>query len=841
MPDVEAAAKLDRASANPAQTCGLKPVSMELRGARVHNLKGIDLDIPLNQLVVVSGVSGSGKSSLAFDTLFAEGQRRYLESFSLASRRKLDRVERPDADRIAHVPVAIGIRSELARGKRSDAGSTVATVAELLDGIRLVFSRIGQIVCPGCGQFVRAQSATDIVRVITDLPAGTRCQLVFAVHNAANNEADNTSVATWLARGFSRGIWGDASHALSGQTEWPKTGTVWLVVDRLVAGQSKPERILESAESALREGKGRCSLLIDLQSDSPSPSLEKVQSIDGKPWRTSHFRRRLECTTCNREFLPLEPRLFDHRSSGGCLTCRGSGVSSDMSVCPDCHGTRFRAEATAVKVANQSIADLCSRTPNAVLKFVLDLNESLQPEVLHQTERIRADIERRLNAVCDLGLDYLTLDRSIETLSGGEFRRLLLAAVIGSGITGTLVVIDEPSAGLAANELPRLVAALRRVLSMRNSVVAVDHAPFVVLAADHLIELGPGAGPHGGQVVYHGTPEGCASVTGTASRTTDIEASPAQNANKEIAGASVPVLSGILRLTNVCHHNLHDFQVDFPLRQLCVVTGISGSGKTSLLTQVLYPAVCDGLGLPCKVTNRGTCVVTGVDQLADAILIDQSPLTKSSRSNPATWLEVFDEIRQTFATTIDARQRGFTAQQFSFNSSSGGRCRSCLGTGLLKQDMQFLPDVTLACPECGGSRYRPEILEVKYRGRSIADVLAMSVSEATSFFRSQPRLQRRFQMLKQIGLDYLVLGQPSETLSGGEAQRLKLAARLAAPSNGGCLIICDEPTTGLHPTDVGRLVTCFRELIGNGHSIVVADNSPELLAASDTVVELVMR
>ena len=376
-----------------------------------------------------------------------------------------------------------------------------------------------------------------------------------------------------------------------------------------------------------------------------------------------------------------------------------------------------------------------------------------------------------------------------------------------------------------------MIAALRRVRDLRNSVIAVEHAPLVVAAADHVIELGPGAGPTGGNLVFQGSPLSIVPLA-TPATVTPAMGSPGGQKTSKITEA------GILSLKHVQHRNLQQVDVVFGVGTLNVVTGPSGSGKTSLVTHVLYPAVRQRLGLGCEISTVGTCSLTGGGEWVDAVLVDQSPLTRSSRSNPATWLEVFDEIRQTFAATIDARQRGFTAQHFSFNSSGGGRCRSCLGTGLLKQDLQFLPDIILVCSECHGTRYRREILEVKYRSRSIAEVLAMSVSEAALFFRSQPRLQLRFQMLKQIGLDYLVLGQPSETLSGGEAQRLKLTARLTAPSRGPCLILCDEPTTGLHPADVGRLISCFRELIANGHTVILADNSPELISAADWVVRL---
>jgi excinuclease ABC subunit A len=824
---------------------------IELRGVRVHNLKSVDLDIPLGKLVILSGVSGSGKSSLAFATLFAEGQRRYVESFSATARQQLERIERPDADRVAHVPPAIAIRSDHSR--RLDRRSTVATIAELLDGVRLLFARLGRVICPGCHREIRAQSAMDVVRAVSAMPAGTRCQLGFS----AADPTDDAPLSNWLARGFSRAIWGGETHDLSKISDRNTGSELWLVVDRIVAGKVTSERLLESAEVALREGGGRCWLM----SDAGISAGHNSMLIDGRRWNVDQFSRRLECTACHREFLPLEPRLFSHVSSGACLVCRGTGVdpgdATENSVCRACNGTRFRDEARAVLLADLSIVDVYRLSPSGVVAFIRDLGEVLPPDERQRTELIRADATHRLNAVCELGLDYLTLNRGTETLSGGELRRLMLSAVIGSRMTGTLVVVDEPSAGLSQQELPLIVAALRRVRELRNSVIAVEHSPFVVAAADHVIELGPGAGPAGGNVVYQGSPrnlselrhgerrlenpvsdnkrsttEAAAALTDDRRRASTIRTPIPSSGRREIPSTKR------LRLTNIEHHNLHDLCVDIALGELCLVTGPSGSGKTSLVVQVLYPAVCRQLGVQNSVTPTGTCELSGGEELVEVVLIDQSPLTKSSRSNPATWLNVFDEIRQTFAATVDAKLRGFTARQFSFNSSSGGCCRSCLGTGILKQDMQFLPDVTLTCSECRGTRYRADILEVKYRGRSIADVLAMSVSDAAVFFRSQPRIQYRFQLLKQIGLDYLVLGQPSESLSGGEAQRLKLAARLAMPVRGSSLIICDEPTTGLHPADVSRLIDCFRELLANGHSVVLADNSPELIAAASQVIEL---
>ncbi|WP_010582884.1 excinuclease ABC subunit UvrA [Schlesneria paludicola] len=812
---------------------------IELRGVRVHNLKSLDLDIPLNQFVVVTGVSGSGKTSLAFDTVLAEGQRRYIESFSVSARRHLERIERPDADRIAHVPVAIPVRGDRRRGGRTDPRTSLAMLADVLDGLSLLYTRKGQIICPGCGREIRAKAPADLVAAVETLGEGTRCQLGFVPPDVVPPE----TAAGWLARGFSRAIWEGVTHDLSVSTAWPESAEKRLIVDRFIAGKSSAARIVESAETAFREGEGRCWLFVEARE---SPSGES-QIIDGRHWEMLVFSRRLECDACQRTFLPLEPRLFNPLSTGACLNCRGTGQlvgedGSESVTCSACSGSRLRDEARAVRVGDHFLPDLLCMTADQILSFLIRLNDA-DPQGHHQSaERIRGDLMQRLTVIASLGLNYLTLGRAADSLSCGEVCRATLAAVLGARVTGALVVIDEPSAGLTPEEIPCVVQALRQLQSLRNSVLVVDHAIALVEASDHVIELGPGAGPTGGSIVYQGPPLPLATSAATGSR----ETRPPKQAATELQIAasgrerqkSRKAKSNALCLRNIEHHTLRQIDIEFPLGQLCVVTGRSGCGKTSLVVQVLYPAICRRLGQSCDVFPQGTCDLTGGDNLIDVALVDQSPLTKSSRSNPASWLNVFDEIRQTFASTKDAKQRGFTGQQFSFNSAQGGRCRSCLGTGLLKLDMQFLPDVTMNCPECGGTRYRPEILEVQYRGRSIADVLAMSVAEAAVFFRSQPRIQSRIQFLQQIGLDYLVLGQPSDSLSGGEAQRLKLASRLLVPHRGASLILCDEPTLGLHARDVERLLVCFRELLASGHSVIVADTSPELIASADAVLDL---
>ena len=806
---------------------------IELRGVRVHNLKAIDLDIPLGQWVVLSGVSGSGKSSLAFDTLFAEGQRRYIESFSASARQYLERIERPNADRIAHVPPAIAIRSDSGR-QRSLARTTVAALAEVDEGLRRLFARVGRVVCPDCGIEVRSHSAEDVVRAARDLADGTRFQLCFPA-----DETDATGgLSAWQARGFSRAIVGEQSRSLDELPLQPSRrrsdGTtvdgddVWLVADRLVAGKATPERLADSAETAFREGAGRCLLLVE---GDGSPTTE-TRTLDGRAWRVLRFNRRWECSACRREFLPPDPQLFVADAGGGCEACRDQARDGSVAPCPICLGSRLRPEALAVRVGGVNLGEVVCLSAHDAAAKLSDVELGLSECELALTRLIRDDIGQRLRIVCDLGLGHLTLSRSAATLSGGEARRLMLAAALGSRVTGTLCVIDEPSAGLHPSELPLVIRAIRRLQELRNSVIVVDHAPEIVRAADHVIDLGPGAGPLGGHVVFAGSP--C--------ELSLIESSATGRVLRERSGASETrtkrTPSDWLTLTNVRHRSFDGLTVRVPLGALCVVSGAGGCGKTSLVVETLFPALCERLGQTCAVTARGLRdSLTGGESLVEAALIDQSPLTRSSRSNAATWIEVFDDIREVFALTGEAKLKGFSPQHFSFNATAGGRCRACRGTGVLRHDMQFLPDVSLTCPECHGTRYRREILEVKYRGRTIADVLAMSATEAATFFRNHPKLQGRLHMLKQIGLDYLVLGQPTDTLSGGEAQRLKLASRLAT-SRGPTLIVCDEPTVGLHPADVSRLVKCFDELLAIGHSLVIIDNSAELRQVADHLIEL---
>ena len=805
------------------------PRQIELRGVRVHNLRGVDLDIPLGQLVVLSGVSGSGKSSLAFDTIFAEGQRRYIESFSASARQYLERIERPNADRIAHVPPAVALRTDSAT-RPFTSRATVGSLAEIDSGFRRLFARLGRVICPACGCDVRSNSAQDIVQTFRGLTAGTRVQLCFrpTVEDGPNGPG------VWLARGFSRAILHGQSKSLDELPDSIGIDAAWIVADRLVAGKATNERVAESADSALREGNGRCLMLLDSISTSVATAGISLQtcSIDERAWQVARFSRHWECASCRREFLPPEIRLFDPGFGRGCAACRDVTLANG-SECGECHGSRLSPEALALRIGGQNLANVLQRTVDQATELCRSFSRDLSPSDLSLSNLIREDIQRRLGFVSELGLGHLILQRPAQSLSGGQSRRLMLSAAIGSRITGTLCLVDEPSAGLHPSEIPLVIRALRRLLEQHNSVIVVDHSPEIIRAADHVIDLGPGAGPLGGTVAFSGPP----------ARLFDVEESATGRAlrsrlNPPTTLRSPRQATGWLMLNNIQHRNLRDLTVRFPLGVLCVVSGPGGCGKSSLVAEVLVPGLRNRFDSTSDPMVKDRCSeIRGGDSLTDVAIVDRTPLTRSSRSNAATWIEVFDEIREVFALTAEARQRGFGPQHFSFNAAQGGRCRACRGTGVLRHDMQFMPDVTLACPECNGTRYRREILDVKYKGRNIAEVLSMSAAEAATFFRNHPRLQARFQMLKQIGLEYLVLGQSTDTLSGGEAQRLKLAARLTS-SRGSTLIVCDEATVGLHPSDVTRLSACFDELLGIGHSIVVIDNNPELLQAADYVIEL---
>jgi len=838
------------------------PPRIELRGVRVHNLQNVNLDIPLGKLIVVTGVSGAGKSSLAFDTLYAEGQRRYVESFSTYSRRFLERFEKPDADRIEPIPPAVAVRQK--SGGRSRR-ATVGTATEIYDHLRLLYARFGSIVCPQCARPVERHTPATALAVLTSLEPGTRFMLCFPVASAGSETAERTGVETsaLAAAGFTRLIVAGRTVAVSEAPPRlsPSEDTL-VVVDRLTAGGTGVERLADSLELAFREGSGACVALVQSVSDASALPAVDRRVVDGVGYEVLSFNTRLVCPGCRRELADPEPALFNFNSPlGACPGCRGTGeITADtvagptVQVCPTCFGTRLRPDALAVRVQGKSIAELVRMTAAELLQFLRESKWSGPNSAGRLLEQILGQVVSRLEYLSAVGLGYLTLDRPARTLSGGEAQRVRLTSAFGSKFVNLLYVLDEPTSGLHPRDTERLLAAIQRLRDAGNTLVIVEHDATLIRHADQVIDIGPGAGRDGGRVLFQGSPAEFAGQLQSA--TADFLAGRRHVAPSNLVPRRSP--TGWLHLAGVEHRNLHDVSVDFPLGVLCVVTGVSGSGKSSLVEETLYPAVVAGLRqraasggdasdeegrnspLPRAVPrdSGGFESMTGLDQIDSVLRIDQSPIGRSARANPASFLNLFGEIRSLFATTAEAKVHNFSARHFSFNSADGGRCETCRGAGSIAIDMQFLPDVVTTCPDCHGTRFRREILEARYRGLSIAEVLALTVRDAFSFFRGRTRLQRRLKVLKDVGLDYITLGQPANTLSGGESQRLKLASFLSRASRARTLFIVDEPTTGLHPADVARLIDCLGQLLAGGHSVIVIEHNLDFIRSADYVIDL---
>jgi excinuclease ABC subunit A len=811
-----------------------------LRGVRTHNLKGIDLDLPLHQLIVVTGVSGAGKSSLAFDTVYAEGQRRYVETFSPYARQFLEKLDKPDADVIEGIPPAIAIGRGHGRHSRR---STIGTITEIHDTLGLLFTRAGQVICRNCGECVVPATPASVSNALDLLPNGTSYGIAFPLEIRAATDR-SALMRSLQAEGFTRLRVGGQAVALDDPSlALPGEGVIDVVVDRLIRGKDAPERRADSIETAFAKGLGRCRILA------------------GEDTRT--YVRGWRCSRCGTDHVEPQPNLFRYNSPlGACPACEGSGRTMELDLarmelehrafkqpvrlflsrwrshqpCPVCHGARLRPEALAVKIEGRDIAALSAMNVRDARAFIAGLSDLRRHPA---AARILTQIESRLGYLGAIGLDYLTLDRPARSLSAGELQRVTLTKTLGSGLVNTLYVLDEPTAGLHPQEIDRLIAILHRLRDQGNTLVVVEHDHALIKASNHVVDLGPGAGEAGGQVLF----------AGPIHRFMEAVDSPTSNylsGRKRIAypTARRPVANRVLRLSGACGNNLKSIDVAFPLGVLCVVTGVSGAGKSTLIEETLYPALRQRIA---RETSSTACYtgLTGGEDLAHAVFLDQSPLARSPRSNPVTYLKAFDEIRKTFAATHDAKLRNYDAGRFSFNVE-GGRCNTCQGAGVLAIDMQFLPDVLIRCPECRGTRYRPEILEITYRGRNIAEVLDLTVRESFGFFRHRRKVQSRLRPLLEIGLDYLRLGQPVSTLSGGEAQRLKLAnflgRSLAALSRAGStqhtLFLLDEPTAGLHPVNVVKLIEALNALVDRGHSLIVIEHNPEVMLCADWIIDL---
>jgi len=934
-----------------------------IRGARTHNLKNIDLELPTRRLIVVTGVSGSGKSSLAFDTIYAEGQRRYVESLSAYARQFLERMEKPDVDRIDGIAPAIAIRQ---KNSVRNPRSTVGTTTEIHDYLRLLYARVGRTFCRSCGREVVRETAEVVARELGALADGTRLLIGFETpvlavtsereeeeidgnghdgepggEDGAGEEATlldgvpaepveggadadrgpagdpvRVTLDALRRRGFGRVLVGGRAVTLEDvdPVAVGDAGPLAVIVDRLRidGGDDLETRLTDSIETAYREG-GGAAFAIEV-------------GDDGRPMRTHQFSERFECRPCGITYEAPEPRLFSFNNPfGACPTCHGFGniIELDMDLvvpdptrsiqqnaiepwskphyrsnlaelkraaraggvrldvpwsaltederrfvvegdgeayegikgffrwlerkkykvhvrvflsryrgyltCPECGGTRLRREARDVVVGGRTIDAVCALTVKDGAGFFAGL--ALSEKDATVADKVLREIRRRLGFLRDVGLDYLTLDRLSSSLSGGESQRINLATSLGSALVGTLYVLDEPSIGLHPRDNGRLIAILRQLRDQGNTVIVVEHDADMIRVADQVVDLGLGAGERGGRVIYAGDFDGLLEDQRslTAKYLRDELAIPMSTTRRRPT-------SQRLRIVGASEHNLKDIDVEIPLGVLTCVTGVSGSGKSTLVHDVLYAAIKRAKGdWDRRVGSHER--LEGVEFVTDVVLVDQAPIGRTPRSNPVTYLKAFDPIRELFASTKDARARGLTASHFSFNVP-GGRCDACEGEGEVKVEMQFLADVFVPCDQCDGKRFKPQVLEVRYKGRSIDQVLDLTVREALAFFGTSPKVLRRLQVLDEIGLGYLRLGQPATTLSGGEAQRIKIASHLTSHGGERILYILDEPTTGLHFDDIAKLLAAFRKLLNAGHSLLVIEHNLDVVKTADWIVDL---
>jgi excinuclease ABC subunit A len=877
---------------------------IHIQGAKQHNLKNLNLDIPRDQLVVVCGPSGSGKSTLAFDIVYAEGQRRYVESLSAYARQFLPQLDKPDVELIEGLSPAISLE----QGTTSkNPRSTVGTVTEVYDFLRVFFARLGIPHCPKCGQPIEAQTSDEIIASILKLEENTRFLLLAPlVEYKKGTHAD--LFQKLKKQGFVRA-------SVDGQVvpldplpslEKNKRHTILLVIDRLVVKKDIRKRLADSVELGLQYGEGRLIVQVvggkeiafsteavcpscRISLPKPSPQLFSFNSPQGAcpacsgigsmeyyepdllapnkglslsqggiiPWKKPRIFDRFKddlarlgkahgftLTTPLGEFSPTAwSKLFQGDPTTnwpGVLTLMEQGQSygsiwrdelarfRQTTQCAVCHGARLRPEALAVKVHTASIEDLCSWSISRTLAWLEELSFSGVNEKI--AAPLLKELRHRMSFLVNVGLDYINLGRNMSTLSGGEAQRIRLAGQLGSGLVGVTYVLDEPSIGLHPSDNARLIATLRSLQQRGNTVLVVEHDEPTIRAADHILELGPGSGSLGGELIYSGDVQGllnhASSLTGKYLRGELSIPQPEKRRSPK----------GFLHVHGVSTNNLKDIDCSFPLGNLICVTGVSGSGKSSLIMDSVYKHIALAQGL--KVENPGRITgAEGLEAVEKVILIDQTPIGRTPRSNPATYTKVFDEIRKIFATTKEARKRGYTPGRFSFNVR-GGRCEACQGDGQIRVEMHFLPDVFVTCEVCGGKRYNRETLDVTYRGKSIADVLEMTVRQARQFFDAYPLLHRRLGVLEEVGLEYIRLGQPATTLSGGEAQRIKISRELGKKRLPNTLYILDEPTTGLHMHEVGKLIHVMNRLVDKGASVMVIEHNLDVIGAADHVIDL---
>ncbi len=905
-----------------------------VHGARVHNLKNISVEIPRHKLVVISGLSGSGKSSLAFDTLFAEGQRRYMESLSSYARQFLGSMDKPDVDQIEGLSPAISIEQKTTH---NNPRSTVGTVTEIYDYYRLLFARIGHAHCPQCGREIKEQSDDQIINAIMEWAEGTKITLLAPVIRGKKGEHQKI-IEDAQKSGFVRaridGLMVELDDTI--KLDKQKKHTVEIVVDRISLKADSRRRVAESVETALKSSNG---ILI---------VLKRVEDDSEKGWHEEEvfFSQKNACPDCGISIPELQPRLFSFNNPfGACPECTGigekmewdkdkiipdpslsfnegvfpffnpssewnqcmfkavaeangwtldtplnelspeqyktlwdgdpsknirwiykkqsgegyseynrpwPGVLNEMkrrhneawaesqrvrmeerfmsvSECSSCHGKRLRPEALGVTVGGKNIIDLCSLSVTESLAFFENIDFSDTEKLI--ARQLLKEILSRLNFLKNVGLDYLTLDRSAGTLSGGEAQRIRLATQIGSGLTGVMYILDEPSIGLHQRDNQRLIDTLTHLRDLNNSVIVVEHDEQTLRTADWIVDIGPGAGVHGGQIIASGTPEQVMQVK---------ESLTGQYLNGTLA-MKIPETrrkgnGKIIEIKGVREHNLKNISTQIPLGTFTCITGVSGSGKSTLLGDVFYPYVSNKL-MKTDLKTGAFDEITGIENIDKVINIDQSPIGRTPRSNPVTYVGVFDAIRDLYSSLPESKAHGYTPGRFSFNVK-GGRCEKCQGAGTLTIEMNFLPDVFIQCDVCHGHRFNQETLDVYYKGKNISDVLDMTIEEAAEFFNAIPHIYRKLSTLKEVGLGYIKLGQSALTLSGGEAQRVKLASELSRPSTGKTLYILDEPTTGLHFADVKVLMEVIQKLVDKGNTVVMIEHNLDVIAQADWIIDL---
>ena len=804
--------------------------TIRIRGARQHNLKNISLEIPRQKFVVITGVSGSGKSTLAFDVLYAEGRRRYMASLSASARQFLTQYAKPDVDAISGLSPTVALEQ---RRTVPSVRSTVGTVSEIADYLRLLYARVGTPHCLECGRVIARHSVPQIVDQLLDVPEGSRLQLLAPIRLFHPDDCD-TVLQDLHRAGFVRVRLNGTIHDLvdsdlARELAALRPGEIAetqldIVVDRLVVKSGIAQRLADSLDTALRYGKDVVKVLIG----------ENEERL---------FTQRLICPACGFAYPELSPAFFSPNSpEGACPACEGLGVQQeqktkkrgstqaavDSQVCSQCNGSRLRSETQGIRIRDMSLSELTAKPLGEVLDFFSQLVFYGQTEPIARP--LCQEIVSRLQALVDLGLDYVSLGRTMASLSGGEVQRVRLATLLGNGLSGVIYILDEPSVGLHPRDTSQLLEMLRRLCQQGNTVVVVEHDPETMLAADHLIDLGPGAGEQGGWVCAVGTPQG-------------VKNAPDSLTGQYLSGASqIPVPTKrrsskhCLTLAHARVHNLKDISVNFPLGALTCVTGVSGSGKSSLISDALVPALADALA-GTQPTAAGVGQLSGWQHLNKMIVVDQAPIGRTPSSTPATYIGLLRPLRALFAQLPEARVRGYNPDRFSFNVK-GGRCEACEGNGVFAVEMSFLPDVYVQCDVCHGRRYNRETLAVTLRGRSIADVLNMTVAEALSAYGDLPEIRSRLETLRAVGLSYLRLGQAAPTLSGGEAQRLKLAKELSRKSTGQTLFLFDEPTTGLHLADIQRLLDIFTLLVEAGNTVVVIEHNLEVVKTADWVIDL---